>query len=148
MIKSDNVLVQRPAVYPFEAGKVHVSDGTYEITAALNVDEQVVALCILPPGCIPLDFAVIVDDLDGANPALAWIGGGINTAQDDVDVIMIASQTAVGQSAGMARATLFPMVAPAIVETLFGIHIQTAAGTPQAGTIRGVLTYRAEEYGV
>jgi hypothetical protein len=64
MLKSNNVNGSRPAVYPVEAGKVQVSDGTYVITTAQNVDEAVIALCILPPGCIPLDFTVISDDLD------------------------------------------------------------------------------------
>jgi hypothetical protein len=146
MLKSENVAGKRPAVYPQEAGVVYVSDGSYEITVAQNIDEAVVALCLLPIGCVPLDFMVVIDDLDEA-ASLAWIGGGISAAEDDVDVIMIASQTSVGQSAGAARATLFPMVAPLAVDTYFGIHIQTAPGTAAAGTIRGVLTYRATEYG-
>lgn len=146
MYESDNVTKARPATYPHEAGAVYVSDGTFEITAAQLVDEIVVALCVLPIGCVPLDFIVIIDDLDDA-ASLAWIGGGIKSTEDDVDQIMIASQTSVGQSAGIARATLFPIVAPLTTETLFGIHVQTAAGTPAAGTIRGILTYRAEEYG-
>ena len=60
MLKSVNVAGARPAVYPDEAGKVLVSDGTYEITAALNVDEQTIALCSLPAGCVPLDFTLVV----------------------------------------------------------------------------------------
>ncbi|HBL23916.1 MAG TPA: hypothetical protein DDZ40_07330 [Deltaproteobacteria bacterium] len=146
MLKSTNVAGARPAVYPDEAGKVLVSDGTYEITAALNVDEQTIALCSLPAGCIPLDFTLIVDDLDSGTPAIVVDGGGINAAEDAVDRIMISAST-VAQAGGVARSTLFPMVAPVETETLFGMHITTAAGTAVAGTIRGILTYRAEEYG-
>ena len=146
MLKSANVAGARPAVYPDEAGKVLVSDGTYEITAALNVDEQTIALCSLPAGCIPLDFTLIVDDLDSGSPAIVVDGGGINAAEDAVDQIMISAST-VAQAGGVARSTLFPMVAPVETETLFGMHITTAAGTAAAGTIRGILTYRAAEYG-
>ena len=146
MLKSTNVAGARPAVYPDEAGKVLVSDGSYEITAVLNVDEQTIALCSLPAGCIPLDFTLIVDDLDSGTPAIVVDGGGINAAEDAVDRIMI-SASAVAQAGGVARSTLFPMVAPVETETLFGIHITTAAGTAAAGTIRGILTYRAAEYG-
>jgi hypothetical protein len=147
MLKSANVAGARPAVYPDEAGKVLVSDGSYEITAALNVDEQTIALCSLPAGCIPLDFTLIVDDLDSAgSPAIVVDGGGINAAEDAVDQIMISAST-VAQAGGVARSTLFPMVAPVETETLFGMHITTAAGTAAAGTIRGILTYRAAEYG-
>ena len=78
MLKSINVAGARPAVYPDEAGKVLVSDGTYEITAALNVDEQTIALCSLPAGCIPLDFTLIVDDLDSGSAAIVVDGGGID----------------------------------------------------------------------
>ena len=79
MLKSLNVAGAQPAVYPDEAGKVLVSDGSYEITAALNVDEVVVALCSLPAGCVPIDFTLIVDDLD-SGAALVFDGGGINAA--------------------------------------------------------------------
>ncbi len=144
MLKSLNVAGSQPAVYPDEAGKVLVSDGTYEITAALNVDEAVIALCSLPAGCIPLDFTVVMDDLDSGT-SLTWNGGGINAAGDDVDQVMISAST-VGQAAGIARATLFPMVAPVETETLFGVHFTAQTGG-QAGTIRGILTYRATEYG-
>ena len=147
MLKSANVAGARPAVYPDEAGKVLVSDGTYEITAALNVDEQTIALCSLPAGCIPLDFTLITDDLDTGGPTIVVDGGGINAAEDAVDQIMISAST-VAQGGGVARSTLFPVVAAAVTETLFGMHITTAATTPAAGTIRGILTYRAEEYGV
>lgn len=146
MLKSTNVAGSRPSVYPDEAGKVLVSDGTYEITAALNVDEQTIALCSLPAGCIPLDFTLIVDDLDSGSAAIVVDGGGINAAEDAVDQIMVPAST-VAQAGGVARSTLFPMVAPVETETLFGMHITTAAGTAAAGTIRGILTYRAEEYG-
>jgi len=146
MLKSTNVAGARPAVYPDEAGKVLVSDGTYEITAALNVDEQTIALCSLPAGCIPLDFTLIVDDLDSGSAAIVVDGGGIASTEDSVDQIMISAST-VAQAGGVARSTLFPMVAPVETETLFGMHITTAAGTAAAGTIRGILTYRAAEYG-
>ena len=146
MLKSANVAGARPAVYPDEACKVLVSDGSYEITAALNVDEQTIALCSLPAGCIPLDFTLIVDDLDSGTPAIVVDGGGINAAEDAVDQIMVPASS-VAQAGGVARSTLFPMVAPVETETLFGMHITTAAGTAAAGTIRGILTYRAAEYG-
>lgn len=146
MLKSDNVNGARPVVYPDEAGKVLVSDGTYEITAALNIDEQIIALCCLPAGCIPLDFTIIVDDLDTGTPAQVFNGGGINAAGDDLDAVMISGST-VAQGGGVARSTLFPMVEPSTVEKLFGMMTKTAAATAAAGTIRGILTYRAAEYG-
>jgi hypothetical protein len=144
MHKSLNVTVSRPVVSPDEAGKVYTSDGSFEITAAQNIDEVVVALCVLPAGCVPLDFTVIMDDLDSGT-SLVWNGGGINTAEDDVDEVMI-SASQVGRSAGIARATLFPIAAPLTTDKLFGVHFTAQTGG-QAGTIRGILTYRAEEYG-
>jgi hypothetical protein len=146
MKKSDNVTVARPAVYPFEAGKVYVSDGTYELAVGDNVDEQVIALCVLPIGCIPLDFKVISDDLDTGGPSIVYQGGGINAAEDDVDQVMITNGDCMG-TGGVDRADAFPIVAPLTAEKLFGVHISTAATTPAGGTIRGILTYRATEYG-
>jgi hypothetical protein len=145
MLKSINVAGARPAVYPDEAGKVLVSDGTYEITVAQNVDEAVIALCSLPAGCVPLDFTLVLDDLD-SGAGIVVDGGGIASTEDSVDQIMISAST-VGQTGGVARSTLFPMIAPVETETLFGMHITTAPGGSQAGTIRGILTYRSTEYG-
>lgn len=149
MLKSNNVNGSRPAVYPVEAGKVQVSDGTYVITTAQNVDEAVIALCILPPGCIPLDFTVISDDLDtGGTPAEVFDGGAISSDEDEVDQVMISGST-VAQGGGVARATAFPITAPKETEeTLFGIHITTGPATAAGGKIRGILTYRAAEYGI
>ena len=144
LLKSENVNGARPAVYPAAVGEVFVSDGTYEIAAADNIDEATIALCVLPPGCIPLDYTVIVDDLDSATSHV-FDAGGINDAGDDIDQDYISQSTAM-QAGGVARATLFPIVAPLTAEKLFGVHI-TAAGTGVAGTIRGILTYRAAEYG-
>lgn len=146
MIKSENVNGGRPAVSPAEAGLVHVSDGTLEITAAQNVDEAVFALCLLPAGCIPIDFTVISDDLDSGSAAIVVQGGGIAADGGSVNKKMIVDST-VAQGGGVARATAFPIVAPETIDTLFGVHITTAAGTPAGGTLRGILTYRAEEYG-
>ena len=146
MLKSVNVAGAQPAVYPCEAGEVYVSDGSYEITVAQNVDEQVIALCSLPPGCIPLDFIVVMDDLDSGTQ-LVWDGGGIASNEGSVDQVMISAST-IGRSAGIARAALFPVVTPSETETLFGVHTTTAPQGAQAGTIRGILTYRATEYGV
>ncbi len=99
MLRSANVDGTRPAVYPVEAGKVQVSDGTYEMTAAQNVDEAVVALCTLPPGCIPLDFTVILDDLDsGGTPAIVIDAGGINDAGDDIDQDYISGSNVARQA--------------------------------------------------
>ena len=148
MLSSDNVAGKRPAVYPEACGKVYCSDGKFDITAAQNVDEVVVALCILPPGCIPLDFTIVVDDLDsGGTPAIVFDAGGINDAQDDIDQDYISASTA-AQAGGVARATALPIVAPLTAEKLFGLHITTGAATAAAGKIRGILWYRAAEYGV
>lgn len=146
MLQSENVEVRRPAVYPQEAGVVYVSDGVFEITAAQNVDEIVIALCVLPARCVPLDFVVIVDALD-SGASLVWNGGAIKSTDDDVDQVMISgSQVGRTGAPGTVRSTLFPIVTPSDSEILFGVHFTAQTGGI-AGTIRGILTYRSEEYG-
>lgn len=146
MIKSDNVTKARPAAYPHEAGVVYVSDGTLEVTAAQNVDEAVFALCVLPARCVPLDFVVVIDAIDSGT-SLVWNGGAIKATEDVVDGIMISgSQVGRTGAGGSVRSTLFPLVAPSDSERLFGIHLTAQTGGI-AGTIRGILTYRSEEYG-
>lgn len=146
MIKSENVNGKRPAVSPCEAGAVYVSDGSYEISIAENALNAVIALCLLPAGCIPVDFTIISDDLDSAGPAIVVSGGGIAANEASVDKAMIVAST-VAQGGGVARATAFPIVAPLATDLLFGIQITTGATAAAGGTIRGILTYRAEEYG-
>lgn len=147
MLKSENVKAVHPAVYPHEAGVVYVSDGVFEITAAENVDEAVVALCILPARCVPLDFVVILDALD-SGASLIWNGGAIVAAtEDDIDEVMISgSQVGRTGAPGTVRSALFPLVAPSDSERLFGVHFTAQTGGI-AGTLRGILTYRSEEYG-
>jgi hypothetical protein len=148
MLKSENVKAVHPAVYPHEAGVVYVSDGVFEIAAVENVDESVIALCILPARCVPLDFVVIVDALD-SDGTLVWDGGAIKADELEIDasgIMIAASQVGRTGAPGTVRSVLFPIVAPSDSERLFGIHV-TALTTGIAGTIRGILTYRSEEYG-
>lgn len=109
---SDNVTKFRPDVAPWEAGKVHVSDGSIEAPESSLAVGGLIGLAVLPAKCIPLDFTLIVDDLD-TGTALTQSVGVLNEAKDDLvaDTDMIVAST-VGQGGGVANAAAFPIIAP------------------------------------
>lgn len=106
--KSANVEVYRPAVSPNEAGKVFCSDGTVAVTAAQIALNAVVGLCVLPAGCIPLDFILVESDLDTGTALVQSVGVKDPAADDLIASTNFITASTVGRSGGSARATTFP----------------------------------------
>lgn len=106
--KAANVDVYRPSVFPDEAGKVLVSDGTIEVTAAQIALNAVVGLCVLPAGCVPLDFILVEDDLDTGTALVQTVGVKDPAADDLVASTNFITSTTIGRAGGMARAATFP----------------------------------------
>lgn len=107
----------------------------------------------LPEDCIPVDWMLDYDDLDGATSlvidfgVIDSAGTAISTAEADGGDEWIDGGTN-GQSAGLARMTA--AVALKVVpgaRRMIGAKIMTAAGTPQAGNISLTLWYRAAYLG-
>jgi hypothetical protein len=121
--KSEAVAGCRPAVCPAEAGKVIVADASVEVTAAQIAHDNLVGLVILPAGCIPIDFILVVDDLD-TGAAITQAVGLLNALETDLEAgsEMISAAT-IARSGGSARATGLPIVVPTQTERVIASKI-------------------------
>ncbi|MFZ4436807.1 MAG: hypothetical protein ACOYOS_00105 [Syntrophales bacterium] len=125
--KSEAVAGSRPAVYPAEAGKVIVADGRLEVTADQIAHDNLIGLVALPAGCIPLDFTLIVDDLD-TGTALTLSCGLVNAGETDLETDMdMITDANLGQAGGSLRATALPVVIPTQAERIVAVKV-TAGG--------------------
>ena len=105
-----------------------VAVGTYELTAALVVDD-VIEMVRVPAGCTVTDVTLITDDLDTGTALTLDVGYGGN------DDYFIAAST-VGQAGGLVRAsaaTAFPLAFTS--EDTIDVHVDTAPGSIGAGPI-------------
>ena len=121
--KSDAVAGSRPAVYPAQAGNVIVADGRLEVTADQIAHDNLIGLVALPAGCVPLDFTLIVDDLD-TGAALTLSVGLVNSGETDLEAgtEMITDGT-LGQAGGSLRATALPVVTPTQTERIVAAKV-------------------------
>jgi hypothetical protein len=128
-----------------QAGQIVAATGTYEVPETL-ADNDIVALCHLPAEHEPVDFFIQADDLDtNGSPALVFDVGVLNADMDDlVASTNFITGSTVGQAGGIARAdvVLGLQLAASSADRVIGVKVTTVAGTPAAGTLKGVLMYK------
>lgn len=135
------------------AAEVHVSEGKYDLAAAL-IDDNVVKLCKIPPGCIPIDCRLEMDDLDTGTPALV---GSLMLMEPGAAAPLANSElikdSTLGQAGGVARMDLLVSAVRAVVEASVDnerfvvFHVTTAPGTgATSGRIKASVLFRGKEY--
>lgn len=125
--KAYNVEAYRPEVDPPWAGKVVASDGSITVTAAQIALNALVGLCILPRGCVPIDFILIESDLD-TGTALTQTVGVLNSTEDDlVASTNFLTASTVGQAGGVSRMTNIPdaLKAPSTSDRVIAVKSAT-----------------------
>lgn len=145
-----NVHKSRPPVMPDEAGKLLVSDGTIETTVAATAINSTIGLCVLPARCIPIDFILVSDELDTGSDLITMSVAILDSAGTDVVALTdFLTESTIGQGGGSARATAFPaeVITPQDADRIVGVKVIAGANAGAIGTLRGILTYRSEEYG-
>ena len=147
LTKSMNVEAYRPAVAPQEAGAVYVNDGEADVPANGLATNDLIALCVLPPLCVPVDFILLAGDLDGGAGLIMSVGV-LNAAQNDLEAnTNMITGSNVGQAGGLARATALPLTFDATANRIIAAKVTTGAATGQAAKLRGIMQYRAESFG-
>jgi hypothetical protein len=131
--KSEAVSGRRPAVYPAEAGKVIVADCSIEAAEAELAIGALTGLVILPARCVPIEFTLILDDLD-TGTALTQTVGVLNDDENDIvgGTEMIV-ETTTGQGGGVVKATALPIV-PADAERVIAVKSVTGGVLPVKAT--------------
>lgn len=134
------------------AGEVHVSEGKYDLAAALVVGD-IVKLCKIPAGCIPIDCRLEMDDLDTGTAligslALMEMGGSDILANSE-----LIKTNVLGQAAGVVRMDNLDTARRAVLEVsvekqrFLVYKVTTAPGTGAAtGRIKGSILFRGKEY--
>jgi len=100
--ESGTVEAYRPPAVPQAAGVAYVSCGKRTMEPEEMLVGDVIGLCVLPADCVPIDFALVPDDLDtGTNLKLSAGVYDKDTGDLDSETIMIDEST-VGQTGGAA----------------------------------------------
>ena len=133
------------------AGEVHVAEGKYDAGVGIVVDD-IIKLHKLPPGCIPIDCRLELDDLDavaGLVVSLALMELGASDILANSELI---KDSTLGQAGGVARMDQLDTARRAVLEVsvdrerFVALKIITVAATPQAGRIKSGVLFRAREY--
>ena len=143
--QSDAVTGARPSIDCAEAGEVKAVRGTYDLAAALVVND-VIELVKIPQGHVIVDAIVDCDDLDSdGSPAIVMDFGEVG---GDVDALIAAST--VGQAGGLARMDqkTGPRLIASSAEMTLGAKVTTAPATgATTGTIGLTVLYRPANFG-
>ena len=152
LLWSEQAKSQNPTPGIHSAGEVHVVEGKYDLAAAL-VDEDIVVLTRIPPGCIPIDARLEMDDLDtgaGLVGDLALMELGAILALANSEMILA---NVLGQAAGVARMDNLDAARRAVLEVAVDkeryvvYHVTTAPGTGEtSGRIKASVLFRGKEY--
>jgi hypothetical protein len=152
LLWSEQAKSQNPTPGIHSAGEVHVVEGKYDLAAAL-VDEDIVVLTRIPPGCIPIDARLEMDDLDtgaGLVGDLALMELGAILALANSEMILA---NVLGQAAGVARMDNLDAARRAVLEVAVDkeryvvYHVTTAPGTgATSGRIKASVLFRGKEY--
>jgi len=140
-----------PGKSPHSAGEVYVSDGYIDLTVALEEDD-LISLCILPPKCVPLGFAIECEDLDTGTTITLTGGMKTRAGTDLIAAHDFFVDSDVGQAGGLQGkewiAGNFDNLRVAYSqteETLIALKVTAAPTGGGVGGVRGALTYRAQE---
>lgn len=130
--------VQFPATTATASGSVTAVRGEHDVDVAL-ADTDVINICKLPAGHVPVDFILDCDELDTGADAITMKVG--LTGDDDA---FIAS-TNVGQSGGIARMSAVAglRLAPTDTDRTVFVTVTASPGTGATGVkLGGTLMYR------
>lgn len=153
LLWSEQGKAHNPTAGIHSAGEVHVAEGKYDLAAAL-ADEDVVVLTRIPPGCIPIDARLELDELDTGADAivvdLALMEMGAVAALANSELI---KDSTLGQAGGVARMDQLDTARRAVLEAAVDkeryvvLHVTTAPGTgATSGRIKASVLFRGKEY--
>jgi hypothetical protein len=134
--KSHKVEDYDPAVYPDALGEVLVSDGIVEATIDQLDVNNLLGLCVLPAGCVPIDFILIEDALD-TGTALVQDVGVLNALETGLTASTnFLTSTTVGQAGGSARAEAIPdaLMVPDAADRIIAVQTTTGGVVAVAST--------------
>ena len=154
ILQTNPIAQGHPPVTPSGAHDVVAVTATYVTEAALEKDD-VIEMIELPPGCVPVDVILDVEDLDSGTSLTLDVGimagdvGDTNIAKRATGDEFIAASTA-GQAGGVARAAVggFTRIAPSDKSRSIGVKAKAApAGAGDGSKVSLTVLYRPAIHG-
>lgn len=148
------------AASPHSSGEVYMATGRAAIDASYAASDMI-GLCVLPKGCIPVDFSLKSEALDGANSIAAamTVSVGISLAarSDLASSTTIIADSQIPRAGGIDKPDTTLMVLQGLraknVDRIIAAKITAGATSTSsvsgaaAGELMGELFYRAVEQG-
>lgn len=137
-----------PVVSPNRAGEVISQRGYALLLAAQIVVGNIIKLCKLPAGCVPVDLVIDFDELDEhGTPTTTGTFGILNAAGTALDVSAGAlSTTQLGAGGIQAASTAaFKRVAATSEDRFIAVILGGTVATGADGILGATLNYRAKD---
>ena len=150
--ESDAIGKRVMAASPHSAGEVHISTGRVALDVSVAASDMI-GICLLPKGCIPIDFTMKSEVLDShASPIVAISVGISKAARSDLAAsTTIIATSAVPSTGGIDKPDATDLVLQGLraknVDRIIAGKVTTAGTTKAAGELMGELFYRAAESG-
>jgi hypothetical protein len=147
-IDSNMSVSNAPVVTPNRAGEVIAQRGYVSLLAAQIVVANIIKLCKLPAGCVPVDLVIDFDELDAnGSPTTTATFGILNDAGDALDVSAGSLSTTQLGAGGIQAATTaaFMRVAATTADRYIAVILGGTVATGAAGILGGTLSYRAKD---
>ncbi len=141
-----------PAPSIHSAAEVHVAQGYIDGPAGIVVGD-IIKLCKLPAGCIPIDARLELDDVDSGAGAIVVDLALMELGDNDVvaDSELIQGST-IGQAGGVARMDKLTAARRAVLQQSVErqryvvAKVTTGPSTGQAGRWEAHVLFRGKEY--
>lgn len=144
--RNDYLTGRKPVPTPAGGELVACRFGITLTTADLDAND-VGAVGLLPPGCVPVHVIVDTDDLDtNGTPTNAFSVGFVNDAEGDLDGTAWATGLQTARTGGTARLDLSAAalrMAATQTERKIGVKFTSASATKAGGEFGLTVVYRA-----
>ena len=147
-IESNMSVDNAPVVTPNRAGEVISQRGFKSLLAAQIVTGNIVKLCKLPAGCVPVDLVIDFDELDAnGSPTTSGTFGVLNADGDALAISAGALSTAQLGAGGLQAATTvaFKRCAATAADRFIAVILGGTVATGAAGILGATLNYKAED---
>lgn len=147
-IESNKSVDNANIVTPNRAGEVISQRGFKSLLVAEIVVGNIIKLCKLPAGCVPVDLVIDFDELDEhGTPTTSATFGILNADEDALDVQAGALSTTQLGAGGIQAATTaaFKRVSATNDDRFIAVILGGTVATAKAGILGAELRYRAKD---
>lgn len=140
----------KPVAFPYETG-TPITQRSVVALPNTHAASDIIKLNILPAGCSLVDYKVASDVLDtNGSPTFRYTVGVLNAAGTDLvastEIILTAPAATIGVQQ-MNHTNGLKNIGVGASDQIIAAKVTTVAATKAAGSMFGIMTYKAAEYG-